>query len=174
MLSTSARARSGPSRRGGPTRRPSPCSPGAAKWSKDGKAIYYITDRGSEFRRLARHDLVTGADAVLSGSIPWDIEEFDQSDDGTLIAAVANEDGSDVLHAIVAATGVESTAPVFPPARSPGSSSGKGRTSWASPGARPRNRPTRIRSISTRTPYPAPAPAPGAPAQCSSQAVDRE
>ena len=56
-------------------RRPSPLFAGAAKWSKDGKAIYYITDRGSEFRRLARHDLVTGADAVLSGSIPWDIEE---------------------------------------------------------------------------------------------------
>ena len=28
-----------------------------------------------------------------SGSIPWDIEEFDLSDDGTLIAAVVNEDG---------------------------------------------------------------------------------
>ena len=84
-----------------------PVFAGVAKWSKDGKAIYYLTDRGSEFRRLARHDLVTGADAVLSGSIPWDIEDYDLSDDGTLIAAVANEDGSDVLHVIRAATGVE-------------------------------------------------------------------
>ena len=32
------------------------------RWSKDGKSIYYITDKGSEFRRLVRHDLVTGAD----------------------------------------------------------------------------------------------------------------
>ena len=27
---------------------------GEAKWSKDGKSIYYITDRGDEFRRLVR------------------------------------------------------------------------------------------------------------------------
>ena len=86
-----------------------PVFAGVAKWSKDGKAIYYLTDKGSEFRRLARHDLVTGADAVLSGSIPWDIEDYDLSDDGTLIAAVANEDGSDVLHVISAATGVDFT-----------------------------------------------------------------
>ena len=34
----------------------------APRWSKDGKSIYFLTDRGSEFRRLARHDLVTGKD----------------------------------------------------------------------------------------------------------------
>jgi len=84
-----------------------PVFAGVAKWSKDGKAIYYITDRASEFRRLTRHDLVTGVDTVLSGSIPWDIEDYDLSDDGTLIAAVANEDGRDVLHVIQAATGSE-------------------------------------------------------------------
>ena len=50
-----------------PAHRPRAPSPSAAsdpRWSKDGKSIYYITDKGSEFRRLARHDLVTGADEV--------------------------------------------------------------------------------------------------------------
>ena len=41
-----------------------PVAASDARWSKDGKSIYYITDKGSEFRRLARHDLVTGADEV--------------------------------------------------------------------------------------------------------------
>ena len=73
-------------------------------WSKDGKSIYYITDKGSEFRRLVRHDLVTGADDVAHRAIPWDVEEYDLSDDGTLVALVANEDGLDVLHGFRAAT----------------------------------------------------------------------
>jgi dipeptidyl aminopeptidase/acylaminoacyl peptidase len=94
-----------------------PVSAGTAKWSKDGRAIYYLSDNGSEFRRLMRHDLVTGADAALTGMIPWDIEEYDLSDDGTLIAAVANEDGSDVLHTIAAATGVDTTERRLPPGR---------------------------------------------------------
>ena len=39
------------------------------KWSKDGKSIYYITDKGSDFRRLVRHDLSSGAEKVLTASI---------------------------------------------------------------------------------------------------------
>ena len=68
----------------GRARRP----PATPKWSKDGKSIYYITDKGSEFRRLARHDLVTGADAVADrGRSPGTSRSYDLSDDGTLIAA---------------------------------------------------------------------------------------
>ncbi|WP_250847073.1 S9 family peptidase [Aquisphaera insulae] len=84
-----------------------PVAAGGAMWSKDGKSIYYLSDRDSEFRRLVRRDLVAGGDSVVTGAIPWDIESYDLSDDGTRIAVVANEDGSDVLHVLSAATSAE-------------------------------------------------------------------
>jgi len=84
------------------------------KWSQDGKSIYYITDKGSEFRRLLRHDLVTGSDTVITANIPWDVESYDLSDDGQLVALVANEDGIDVLHGYSAATGQEFPVRKFP------------------------------------------------------------
>ncbi|QEH38430.1 Prolyl endopeptidase precursor [Aquisphaera giovannonii] len=81
-----------------------PVAAGDAMWSKDGKSIYYLTDRDSEHRRLVRRDLVAGGESVVTAGIPWDVESYDLSDDGTLIAAVANEDGVDALHVLNAAT----------------------------------------------------------------------
>jgi dipeptidyl aminopeptidase/acylaminoacyl peptidase len=74
------------------------------RWSKDGRSIYFITDKGSEFRRLARYELASGTTKTVTDSIPWDVEEYDLSDDGVYIALVANEDGRDVLHVFQAAT----------------------------------------------------------------------
>ena len=65
-----------------------------ARWSRDGKSIYYITDKGSEFRQLVRHELASGDVKTLTSQIPWDIEEFDLNDDGNFVAWVANEVGS--------------------------------------------------------------------------------
>jgi dipeptidyl aminopeptidase/acylaminoacyl peptidase len=102
-------------RRADPGAEPSAASD--PRWSKDGRAIYFITDRGSEFRRLARHDLITGDTRYLTGAIPWDIEGYDLSDDGALVALVANEDGRDVLHVFQAATWQERGLGVLPPGR---------------------------------------------------------
>ena len=68
------------------------------RFSKDGKGIYTTTDKDSEFHRLAYIDLGNLQTSFLSASIPWDVEEFDLSDDGQKIAFVANEDGYGVLH----------------------------------------------------------------------------
>lgn len=68
------------------------------QFSKDGKGNYTTTDKESEFHRLAYIDLGTLGHTYLTASIPWDIEEFDLSDDGQKIAFVANEDGYGVLH----------------------------------------------------------------------------
>ena len=84
-----------------------PVSSGDAKWSPDGRSIYYLGDKESEFRRLFRHDLLTGSDTLITGNIPWDVESFDVSDDGQHIALVANENGVDVLHGYHAATDQE-------------------------------------------------------------------
>ncbi|MCA2997862.1 MAG: prolyl oligopeptidase family serine peptidase [Rhodocyclaceae bacterium] len=68
-----------------------------AQFSQDGNGVYTITDRGSEFQRLNYIDLATGKHTVLTGDIHWDIQSVDLSDDGKMIAFVANEDGNNVL-----------------------------------------------------------------------------
>jgi dipeptidyl aminopeptidase/acylaminoacyl peptidase len=75
-----------------------PVSASDPKWSKDGKSLYYLTDKGSEFRRLVRHDLASGKVEVKTAEIPWDVEEFDLTDDGELIILVTNENGISRVH----------------------------------------------------------------------------
>jgi len=69
-----------------------------AEFSSDGKGIYAITDRDSEFQRLVYIDLATRTHTVLSASISWNVEAFDLSRDGKSLAFISNEDGVDVLH----------------------------------------------------------------------------
>lgn len=87
------------------------------RWSKDGKSIFYTSDKGSEFRRLARYDLATAAETWYSAGTPWDVEAFDLSDDGTLIVAATNEDGLSALHVYQTATATERAAPTIPTGR---------------------------------------------------------
>ncbi len=68
-----------------------------AVFGRDGKRLYLSTDRDSEFLRLASLDLTTGQCAVLTSLIPWDVDDFEVSPDGKLIAVATNEDGSSVL-----------------------------------------------------------------------------
>src|SRR5437588_787327 len=68
------------------------------RFSKDGKGIYTTTDKESEFHRLAYIDLSSRQHTYLSTAIPWDVEEFDLSEDGQKIAFVTNEDGFGILH----------------------------------------------------------------------------
>jgi dipeptidyl aminopeptidase/acylaminoacyl peptidase len=79
--------------------------------SADGKTFYTTTDKGSEFRRLTRVDLATGAQTVLSAQVPWDVDDFDLSPDGKTLAFVTNEDGANVLRLLDSATGKERKAP---------------------------------------------------------------
>ena len=87
---------------------------GEAKFSKNGKGLYVTTDRESEFQRLAYVDLATGKFTFLTDAIHWDIERFDLSWDGKLIAFVANEDGLGVLHLLDTATRKEKSVPELP------------------------------------------------------------
>jgi dipeptidyl aminopeptidase/acylaminoacyl peptidase len=83
-------------------------------WSRDGKSIYTVSDRGSEFLRLVRRDLATGQETPLSGDTPWDVEGFDLSDDGRSIALSVNEDGVSKLRFLDTATGKVSAGPDLP------------------------------------------------------------
>lgn len=84
------------------------------RWSTDGRSVYTLSDRDSEFLRLVRLDLATGASTVLSGDVPWDVEQFDLSHDGRLLAFFTNEDGVSRLHLLDATTGAPLPAPELP------------------------------------------------------------
>ncbi len=88
---------------------------GGALWSKDGRSLYTSTDRGGEFRRLVRLDLETGATTVLSGDIPWDVDGFDLSEDGQILAFFTNEDGVNKLRLLDTRTGAALPTPELPP-----------------------------------------------------------
>jgi protease II len=84
------------------------------RFSPDAKSVYTATDKDSEFQRLARIDVASGAVTFLTPQLQWDVEDFDVSDDGKSVAFVTNEAGASVLHLMDAATGKERPAPKLP------------------------------------------------------------
>ena len=83
-----------------------------AKFTPDGRGVYLITNRGSEFQQLRRVDLVTGAVEILTSHISWDIDTFARSDDGRYLAWVANVDGQSQLTVTNVANRTESLPPL--------------------------------------------------------------
>jgi len=81
-----------------------PVAYGLAMYSKDGAGLYTVTDRGAEFMQLTHVDLETLAHTPLTAHIPWDVETFDLSESGALLAYVTNEAGISRLHLLDTAT----------------------------------------------------------------------
>ena len=75
------------------------------RFSHDGRGVYMTTDLDSEFHRLTYFDLATMKPKFLTTSIPWDVEEFDLSEDGKTIAFVTNENGVGKLYLMDTASG---------------------------------------------------------------------
>jgi dipeptidyl aminopeptidase/acylaminoacyl peptidase len=75
------------------------------QFSRDGKGIYVVTDKGSDFRRLAYVDLATGRFKFLTTDIKWDVDEFQIAPDGKTLAVATNEDGISRLYLIATDTG---------------------------------------------------------------------
>ncbi len=71
---------------------------GRARWARDGRGIYLISDQFGDFRQLLFYDLATKELQILTADIPWDIEDFDLSPDGKTIALVSNEGGITALY----------------------------------------------------------------------------
>jgi dipeptidyl aminopeptidase/acylaminoacyl peptidase len=76
-----------------------------AMFSKDGKGVYVTTDKDSEFLRLAYIDFATKQYRYFTTDIPWDVENFDLTKDGSRIAFVANKNGFSTIHILDTATG---------------------------------------------------------------------
>jgi len=56
-------------------------------------SILAISNNGSDVRRLVEIDVATGALRAISAELPWDIEDYQLSSDGRLLAYAVNEDG---------------------------------------------------------------------------------
>ena len=92
-----------------------PVSYQGALWSRDGRSVYTATDLGSEFLRMVRLDVEDpGKPTIVSGDISWDVEDFDLSDDGNLLAFLSNEDGFSRLHVLDLRTGKAAPMPELP------------------------------------------------------------
>ena len=65
---------------------------GGAEYAPDG-TLWVTSDEGSDFQRLGTLDPATGRFAAVAPEPRWDVESFDISKDGRLIAYTVNEAG---------------------------------------------------------------------------------
>jgi len=87
---------------------------GPVQFSRNGKGLYTVTDRSSEFQRLTYIDLATRKQWTLTTGISWNVDHSDLSRDGKLLAYVTNEDGTGVLHLMRARDGKALPTPKLP------------------------------------------------------------
>ena len=87
---------------------------GGATYAKNGRGFYATTDLNSEFQRLAYVDFGTLKPTILTAHINWDVEEFQLSPNGKVIAFVTNEEGVLTLRLLDAVTGKERRLPKLP------------------------------------------------------------
>ena len=83
-------------------------------FSRDGKGIYIVTDRDSEFARLTYIDLATKKHVTLTEDIPWDVEGARLSFDGRRLAFTTNENGISRLHLLDTASNKRQTVAGVP------------------------------------------------------------
>jgi len=82
-----------PPRRGRKPSAVAATSIGEARFARDGHGLYFTSDRGGEFKALLQLDLRTHQLATLTPAPRWDVERFDLSPDGRLLACSSNEGG---------------------------------------------------------------------------------
>ena len=63
------------------------------RFARNGRSIIAITDAGSDVRRLMEFDLESGRSRSISPESRWEVEDYDLSDDGRLLAFAFNEEG---------------------------------------------------------------------------------
>jgi dipeptidyl aminopeptidase/acylaminoacyl peptidase len=76
---------------------------GTAQYAPDG-TLWVTSDEGSDFQRLGTLDPASGRFTALAPAQNWDVENFDISDDGRLIAYTVNEAGVSRLKLMDVAT----------------------------------------------------------------------
>lgn len=91
-----------------------PAAYGNALFDHDSKIVYWTTDRASEFQQLFRVDTSTGKETLLTGNIPWDIENVSIAPNSSQLGIIANENGSSVAYVLDGKTGKRVVRPLIP------------------------------------------------------------
>jgi dipeptidyl aminopeptidase/acylaminoacyl peptidase len=73
---------------------------GTGRFSADGTAIYFTSDKESEFQRLALMDLKTKSVKIITDKINWDVDELAMSPDRMKMIYMTNENGVSAMHLI--------------------------------------------------------------------------
>ena len=68
------------------------------RFGRDGRSIITITNAGSDVRRLVEIDLETGRRTPISPEMEWDVEAYDMTDNGSVVAYAVNEEGYSTIH----------------------------------------------------------------------------
>lgn len=63
------------------------------RFSQDGQSLTVITNAGSDVRRLVEIDIGSGRRTPISPELKWDVETYENSEDGRLLAYAVNEEG---------------------------------------------------------------------------------
>ena len=70
-----------------------PVAYSGGEFTRDGRSIVTTSDEGGEALRLVQIALADGAVTPFTEASTWDVDDFDLSDDGRLLAWSTNEDG---------------------------------------------------------------------------------
>ena len=70
----------------------------AGDFDTDGKGFYFVTDEGSDFRRLAYMSLESGEVEIVTDDLDWDVAGGVGSEDGSRAAFTTNEGGVSRLY----------------------------------------------------------------------------
>ncbi len=84
------------------------------RFSADGSKITAITDLDSDVRRLLEFDVATGKRVAITPDLKWDVEAYDRTKDGSVVAYVVNEDGFSRIHLLDRASGSSRLVPNMP------------------------------------------------------------
>jgi dipeptidyl aminopeptidase/acylaminoacyl peptidase len=68
-----------------------------ARFAKDGKSLFALSDRDNEFRQMVRIDLATAKETPLAAHLKFDVDGYSVSERAGRIGLVTNENGSSVL-----------------------------------------------------------------------------
>ena len=83
-------------------------------YSLDGRGIYLITNKEGEFNQLAYFDIPAREMKIITGNIPWNVENADISKDGSRLAFVTNENGLSKLYLLSTTTNDYKLVPNIP------------------------------------------------------------
>ena len=106
-VATGKRRRLTPPTKGAPVHYADP------QWAPDGRSLYVVSDRGSEFRHVAVIDVASGREKALAANLKFDVEDIAISAKARRLAFVTNEAGAHVLRFLDLATRKETPRPAL-------------------------------------------------------------